>query len=77
MAKPRVSGETKRKSRGRIGGVLVARDRLEGGRGGGEGRGGKGTVGARKVGKGREAEVATKVRDNGQAGLGQVSKDDG
>lgn len=53
MAKPRVSGETKRKSRGRIGGVLVARDRLEGGRGGGEGRGGKGTVGARKVGKGR------------------------
>jgi hypothetical protein len=48
LAKPRVSGETKRKPRGESVVFLVARDRLEGGRGRGEGRGGKGTVGARK-----------------------------
>jgi len=49
LARPRVSGETKRKPRGESVVFLVARDRLlEGGRGRGEGRGGKGTVGARK-----------------------------
>jgi hypothetical protein len=48
LARPRVSGETKRKPRGESEVFLVARDRLEGERGRGEGRGGKGTVGARK-----------------------------
>ncbi|RSL96661.1 hypothetical protein CEP52_011322 [Fusarium oligoseptatum] len=72
MAKPRVSGETKRKSRGRIGGVFGGTGQAGGGAGrrGRKGREGNG-------GREEKAEVATKVRDNGQAGLGQVSKDDG